>query len=244
MKEELTSLAKSAAKSSAKIFFFSLLALFLGFIFNLILLAFCFPEIQAMTTQIGSMPIARAGGIGAILALIIILLALWPVILLIVVFIIGFPFAYLLAAKKYAVGREISKLLSKHKVWFTDNISHFLSETLKKKVESAKTGGTKEFILEKLKDIPSLLKEQDSWPPVVRFFVQKILKSLHIQDITQEISKKYSEQETPDSNFLEETIKAGLNKAVDQKLEPSPPKLLYILIVVNFVIFLGVKIFI
>ncbi|PJZ65471.1 hypothetical protein CH371_13885 [Leptospira wolffii] len=242
MKDELISLAKTAAKSSGKILLFSFLALVLGLIINVIFLILCIPEMKSIVSQIGAMPIARAGGIGAVIALVFLLIGMWPIVLLITSFGLGFPIAYLLSVKSHMMSREIAKLISEHKGWFVDNISRFATNQIWKRVDSKNPGAVKQAILTKLKNIPALLNEEDSWPAIVRIFVRKILKSLHLEEIAREIAEKHSENESFTKESLEESLNKSFHKAIDEKLEPSPPILLYSLIALNLGIFLFVKI--
>lgn len=242
MKEEIMTLAKTAAKSSAKVLVFALLALFLGFVVNIIFLVSCAPEMKAILSQLGGIPAARAGGIGAILALVFILIAIWPIILLIFAFGLGFPISYLFAAKGHFMKKEIASLVSQNKGWFVDNISRFLAEKIWKKADSDHPGAVRKVLLEKMKDIPAFLNEEDNWPVIVRVIVRKILRSLHLENLAKEIAGQYSESETFTRETLETALQKNLHRAIDERLEPSPPLFLYLLIALNLGIFLYVKI--
>ncbi|MEI1278929.1 hypothetical protein V6Z05_11435 [Leptospira venezuelensis] len=244
MKEEIGTFVKTAVKSSAKIFLLSSIALFLGFIFNLFLLAFCFPEMKSIASNLGPMPIARAGGIGAILALIVIVLELWPIVLLVIGFAFIFPFLYFLGIKKYLLGRELGNLVSENKAWFTDNISKTLSEMIKKRVGSEKIDNWGKFISSKLKDLPTFLQEKENLPKVLRFILQTFLKKIRIAEFAEEVAAAYEQKGTQDISVLEEIVKVSLNKAIDKQMEPSPPLFFYIVFGANFGIFLLIKIFV
>lgn len=168
MKEEIGTFVKTAVKSSAKIFLLSSIALFLGFIFNLFLLAFCFPEMKSIASNLGPMPIARAGGIGAILALIVIVLELWPIVLLVIGFAFVFPFLYFLGIKKYLLGRELGNLVSENKAWFTENISKTLSEMIKKESGPKRSITGESLSLQNLKIYLHFYRRKRTGP---RFFV-------------------------------------------------------------------------
>ncbi|TGL57681.1 hypothetical protein [Leptospira sarikeiensis] len=241
MKEEIGTFIKTAAKSSAKIFFLSSISLFLGFLFNIILLVFCFPEMKSIASDLGPMPIARAGGIGAILALIVIVLELWPIVLLILGFAFGFPFLYFISVKKYLLGKELNHLVSENKTWFTNNISKTLSEMIKKRAGSERIENWSQFLTSKLKELPNFLQEKENWPKIIRFILQTFLKKIKIHEFVEEVAANVEQKDPADASVLEEIIKTSLNKAIDKQLEPSPPTFFYIVLGANFGIFLAIK---
>lgn|GEM_PF-6907993 len=144
----------------------------LGLLVNALGLYWLAPHIGQFFTNFGAMPIARAGGMGALLAMMVILLTAWPVVLIILVFSVLFPIAYLLVGKKLGFSLAFNYLTKQHAGflvdYFLDRVLLFLDKRL--------TEGSGQVIVKQnlLQSLSRFNQHLEAMPRVMRWFYRAL----------------------------------------------------------------------
>ncbi|WP_232380571.1 hypothetical protein [Leptospira ainlahdjerensis] len=244
MKIDKITLLKSTAKASftglINIAFFTLI----GIILNWILLAFLFPEMKALSSDLGGLPIARAGGIGAAIALVVIVIELWPVTLIVLGFGIVFPGLHFLFGKKYAVTKSLYGMLGDNRGIISEYLSERLEESIRKKAETDNTKGKNFSIAQQIQNLPYYLTKLESLPFPLTALVSKLAQKLKVETLLKEISAKIPDSENPNSEDLQNAIKKTIDFAILETITSPSFQWFFILNGINVGLFLILKIFI
>ncbi|MBM9501351.1 hypothetical protein JWG44_13925 [Leptospira sp. 201903071] len=244
MKIDKMVLLKSTTKASLSgllnIVFFSLI----GLTFNWILLAFLFPEMQTLFSNLGGLPIARAGGIGAVIALVFIIIELWPVTLIVLGFGILFPGLHFLFGKKFAVTKALYQLLGDNRGIISEYLSERLEESIRKKAETDNTKGKNFSIAQQIQNLPYYLTKLDNLPFPLTALVSRLTQKLKVDTLLKEISAKIPDQENPNSEDLQNALKKTIDFAILETISSPSFQWFFILGGINFGTFLVLKILI
>ncbi|WP_246838868.1 hypothetical protein [Leptospira yasudae] len=242
MKLDTVSLLKSTARTSFTILVNTIFFSLIGWTLNWILLAFLFPEMKALASGLGGIPAARAGGIGAILALIIIVIELWPVTLMVLTFGIAFPFLHFLFGKKFAVSKALQMLITDHLEPVSIYLSEKLEASIRKKAEADKSAGKKFSVSEQIQNLPYYLGKLEDLPSPIRFLVKRMTDKFGIETLLKEISGRIPDSENPNAEDLQKALKRAIEFAIQETFLPPNLNWFFILGGINLGIFLILKI--
>ncbi|WP_246057558.1 hypothetical protein [Leptospira gomenensis] len=221
MKIEATTVLKATTRASfhilANVLFFSLLGLTL----NLILLAFLFPEMKSLTSNIGSMPIARAGGIGAVIALVVIVFELWPVTLIVLCFAVVFPGLHFLYGKKRGIDKALySFALNENLELVSGYLSEKLETAIRKRAESDRSSGKNFSLAEQIRNLPYYLSKLEDLPSPFRFLVARFSKKLKLDSLLNEVGDGIQDKENPSSEELQKVLSRSVRILVRESVSP------------------------
>ncbi|WP_243394667.1 hypothetical protein [Leptospira adleri] len=244
MKIDKITLLKSTAKASFTGLFNIALFTLVGITLNWILLAFLFPEMKTLSSNLGGVPAARAGGIGAVIALIFILIELWPVTLIVLGFGIVFPGLHFLFGKKFAVTKALYQLLGENRGIISEYLSERLEESIRKKAEADETKGKNFSIAQRIQNLPYYLTKLDDLPFPLTALVSKLAQKLRVETLLKEISAKIPDQENPNSEDLQNALKKTIDFAILETIYSPSFQWFFILGGINFGTFLILKVLI
>ncbi|WP_207761478.1 hypothetical protein [Leptospira perolatii] len=240
MELDTKSILAAGVKGSATIFAYAIGFLALGFFLNLILLAFLIPEMSSLISNLGPLPIARAGGIGAIIALFVIMLYMWPVLLIILIFVLVFPGLYFIFGKKHGVSKALHSAINSNKGPITDYLSSKLGEKISSKMKSQdqnKQGS------DRWKSLQEAVLKLEDVPNPLRFLLKSLLQKIRLADAVQKLAEKSKEGSSELSEAeLKEILKNNIDQAIQENLFVPELNWLYILLSINFATFLFLKI--
>ncbi|XDD49122.1 hypothetical protein AB3N59_11870 [Leptospira sp. WS92.C1] len=241
MKIDPVTVLKSATKASFTILTNILFFFMIGLTFNLILLVFLFPEMQSLTSNLGGLPVARAGGIGAILALIIIVIELWPITLMVLNFGFLFPFLHFLFGKKYGIAKALYFMIGDNSPMLSSYLSERLETYIRKKTEIDKNKEKNFSIAKQIQNLPSYLSKLEELPSPIRFLASKLSEKLKIGTLLEDISKQIPDRENPNPEDLQLALKKTIEYAIQETVLPPTFGWFFKLYGINLGIFLILK---
>lgn len=242
MKLDTTSLFKITARASFTVLVNTVFFTLIGWTFNWILLAFLFPEMKSFTDGIGAMPAARAGGIGAVLVLILLVIQLWPITLIVLVFGIVFPFLHFLFGKKFAVSKALQFLVVDNSEIVSAYLSEKLEASIRKKAESDENKGKNFSISKQIQNLPHYLSKLEDLPTPIRFLVKRITGKLGIENLVTEVSARIPDSENPSPEDLQKAFKRAIEFVIQETFLPPNLNWFFILGGINLGVFLILKI--
>ncbi|WP_243401835.1 hypothetical protein, partial [Leptospira ellisii] len=224
MKLEATTILKATARASfhilTNVVFFSLV----GLTFNLVLLAFLFPEMKSFASGPGGMPIARAGGIGAVIALVVIVLELWPITLIVLCFAVVFPGLHFLYGKKRGIDKALySFAVNENLELVSGYLSEKLETAIRKKAESDGSSGKNFSLAQQIRNLPYYLSKLEDLPSPFRFLVSRFSKKLKVDSLLNEVGSGIQDKENPSSEDLQKALRHSVEFLVRESV--SPPSL-------------------
>ncbi|WP_241686866.1 hypothetical protein [Leptospira stimsonii] len=244
MNIDKVTLLKSTTKASFIGLFNIALFTLIGVVLNWILLAFLFPEMKSLSSNLGGVPAARAGGIGAAIALIFILIELWPVTLIVLGFGVVFPGVHFLFGKKYAVTKALYQLLGDNRGIISEYLSERLEESIRKKAEADIAKDRNFSIAQQIQNLPYYLTKLDSLPFPLTALVSKLAQKLKVDTLRKEISAKIPDQENPNPEDLKNALKKTIDFAILETISSPSFQWFFILVGINLSIFILLKVLI
>lgn len=242
MKLDMTSLFKVTAKASFTVLVNTVFFTLIGWTLNWILLAFLFPEMSSFTEGIGAMPAARAGGIGVVLVLIMLVIQLWPITLIVLTFGIGFPILHFLFGKKFAVSKALQFMVVDNSEIVSSYLSEKLEASVRKKAESDDNKGKNFSISKQIQNLPDYLSKLEDLPTPIRFLVKRVTGKLGIENLLSEISSRIPDSENPNPEDLQKAFKRSIEFAIQETFQPPNMNWFFILGGINLGIFLILKV--
>ncbi len=184
---KLTEILKIVSKVIFIVSGWTVLFTTIGLILAAISIIFLLPELAATLKQLSAQPVARAGGIGAILAMVFIVLALWPVWLMLGVMGVGIPALYGFMGYRHGVVYALYYLAETQSGFILSYLIERIYRFARKKPEwgeKIKTSGANKFAAE---IVPRYLKKLDDMPFLLRVVFRQILKKFHVDEILKKV---------------------------------------------------------
>lgn len=210
-----------------------------GFLLNLILLPFLWPEISRFA-HIIPVNLPHAGGAAAVIVLALMLVTMLPGILLGAAFVVGFPVGYFLLGKKHGITVAITRFLSDKKeallLYFFDRLFSAIKgrpEWLARFQQSG-IGAVVSDIL------PRFLKTLPGMPLPLRWLLRFALAQIKLESLAEVLTEGGGVREL-DLSALSAPVVSRVGALIDARLEPSL-KSLWILGAANLGAFALVKI--
>lgn len=211
-----------------------------GILIGLIFLAFLYPEMLATFSRVASMPVARAGGAGAVIALIFLVFQMWPAWLMILVMGFGFPALYFFFGHKHAIASAIRYLVVSQSPFVLSYLVERLSAYFRSRpelVEKLRNNDATYFAREVL---PRYLQKLDNMPFLVRLVFLKLLAKIHLRGILEKVVENRALLEG-DSEVIQNEAVAKGKDLFDSRLPAPSLRWLMILAIVNAAAFTAFK---
>jgi len=242
MKMDALKILKTASRCS-----FYILSRAAGFflfavLLNIILLVVLGPEMGGILKGVPGMPIAGAGPAGAVIALFTLMIACWPVTLMVLGFGICFPAAYLVLGKKHGVTKAVHYVINDNKEFVTD---YMVDRLFDYAAEKTAAGGMKKAVTASrvLEVLPRFIAGLENLPGPMRLLVRKLLDRIDfggiLTDVVEEMGSGSGEL---DMETVSGTAKRTVNRIIEENVFVPDLKWFYILFAVNIAVFAAVKI--
>lgn len=212
----------------------------LGFVLNLILLPFLWPEISRFA-HVFVVNLPHAGGAAAFFMLAIMLIYMLPGILLGAAFVVGFPVAYFLFGKKHGISVAMMRLLRDKKeallLYFFDR----LFSAVRGRADWAQRfqqSGIGAIVSEVL---PRFAASLPGMPLPMRWLLRRALARVKLESLAEVLTAGGDLREL-DLSALSEPVLARVSALIDDRLLTPSLKGLGVLMAVNLGAFALVKI--
>ncbi|MBL8993697.1 MAG: hypothetical protein JNM63_10175 [Spirochaetia bacterium] len=212
-----------------------------GILINLILLTFLYPEMVATFSHVASMPVARAGGAGAVIALVFIIFQMWPAWLMLAVLGLGFPALYFFFGHKHAIASALRYLVVSQSPFVLSYLVERLAAFVRSKpefVEKLRNNDVTYFAREVL---PRYLQKLDNMPLLVRVVFRKLLEKIHLRGILEKIVENRALLEGDSEQIQNEAVAKGKD-LFDARLPAPSLRWFSILVIVDAAVFTAFKI--
>ncbi|MCU0848478.1 MAG: hypothetical protein MUD12_11380 [Spirochaetes bacterium] len=209
---------------------------------NIIFLVILAPEMGAVLKGVPGMPIAGAGPAGAVIALVTLMIACWPVTLMILGFGIGFPAVYLVLGKKHGVTKAVHYVINDNRDFVTD---YMIDRLFDYAAEKGTAGGMKKAVTGSriLEVLPRFIAGLENLPWPMRLLAGKLMDRIDfggiLTDVVEELGAGSGELEM---ETVSGAAKRTVNRIIEENVFVPDLKWFYILFAVNITAFLVVKI--
>ena len=240
--ETHTNLIKAFATQGLKALLAMIILTGVGIFANWLLLIFLGPELRILFDASAASG-GHAGGVGAILSVLILIALNWKASLLFLTFFILFPCLHFLFAKKYAISTAITSLLKERKSQFVEYIMQKFFDRLHSKLEWLDKLNSSSPLKAVNEYLPIYLKNLEGMPFIIRLIVKLFLARIDFLGI---VSGTINEERLIDisQDELIEKIISKVNSILDEKIFSPSIQANLILSGVNIFAFIGIKVFI
>lgn len=240
--ETHTNLIKAFATQGLKALLAMIILTGVGIFANWLLLIFLGPELRILFDASAASG-GHAGGVGAILSVLILIALNWKASLLFLTFFILFPCLHFLFAKKYAISTAITSLLKERKSQFVEYIMQKFFDRLHSKLEWLDKLNSSSPLKAVNEYLPIYLKNLEGMPFIIRLIVKLFLARIDFLGVVSGAINEEGKIDISQEELIEKII-SKVNSVLDEKIfSPSIGGNL-ILYGVNILVFSGIKIFI
>lgn len=243
MKMDAARIVKTGAKASFYIASRMLGFGLLGLAVNAVMLIFLGPEMKAITGRMGNVHMDAGGGAMAIIGLFILIIAYWPITLMVMGFGIGFPALYFVLGQKHGIKKAIHYMISDNREFImeytVDRLFDYAARQtgMQEKVDATLSGSRIREVL------PQFFKKLDNMSRPLRLVARLVIDRIDLGGIvTGIIEQKKGDTSPLDFNNLAFAVKEKAADAVEERILAPDLNWFWILSAVNIVIFIVIKI--
>lgn len=242
MIDDLKSLAATGARCTFYVVSRAILFTVVGVLLNLVLLAVLWPELSHLAREIPGIPAARAGGLGAVLALLALVTASFPLLALVLVFGLVLPAAYLILGKKHGISKALALVTARH----AEPMADYLRDRVVAYAETPQGAELGARLAAGRTQLPGLLARLDDLPAPVRFLVRHLGARLKIGTILAAVAEEQRSrgESTFDPRRDASVIRERLLRTIRERYGAAGLAWFWILLGVNFAAFIAAKILI
>ena len=217
MKIDAARILKTGAKAS-----FYILTRMIGFglfglMLNAIMLFLLRPEMGIIADRVGPVRMDAGGGAMAVIILFVLVVAYWPITLMVLGFGICFPALYFVLGQKHGIKKAIHYIISDNREFIMEYTvdrlwDHAARQSgIQGKVDATLSGPVVREIL------PRYLKRLDNMPRPLRRAARLVIARIDLAGIVTKIIEQKGEDRPLDFNTLASAVKEKASAAVEEK---------------------------
>lgn len=238
----VTTVAKCSFYILSRAIGFGLFALVL----NIILLVFLSPEMGIVFRRMGNVHMDGGGAVGAVIVLLVLIVALWPITLMILGFGIAFPALFFIFGKKHGVKKAIRYVVGDNREFIMEYTVDRLLDHLKRKTGVADRVDAAISKSKLIAHLPEYLAKLENMPRPMRLVYRLLMQKIDFGGMLTKIVEEQQGDENAEINFdaIAAAAKERTADLLEEKLLAPDLKWFWILSGINLALFVIVKIII